>query len=160
MMYMYVVFFICNVASAYNCADKEPKEQSDGFVGFSASLDEIKSITLGQKVKYPNVITNVGNHYDPDTGVFTAPRTAYYVFHIHAVSNGHTGFWFQLIHNEIPRISCAGESRTSWSTGGNSVLLKVKAGEIVYVKAVEGTSHVYGSGTGHYTTFTGYQAGQ
>ncbi|BFZ22938.1 hypothetical protein BsWGS_25976 [Bradybaena similaris] len=156
MMCKYVVFVICAVIYADSCA---ANAQSEGFVGFSVSLDQIKSITNGQTVKYTNVIANAGNHYNIATGVFTAPRTAYYLFHIHAVSNGHTGFWFQLMHNEIPRINCHGNPQNYWTMGGNSVLLEVKAGERVYVKGFQETSHVYGSGTEHYATFTGHQAG-
>ncbi|BFZ22927.1 hypothetical protein BsWGS_25966 [Bradybaena similaris] len=161
MMYKHAVLLICAVLSAGNCADIQPRQQSDGFVGFYVSLNESKTFTPGQTVKYNNVFTNAGNHYDPTTGVFTAPRTAYYLFHIHALTNGVKGFWFQLIHNEIPRASCGGDSPTSWLTGGNSALLKVKACERVYVKAAFSLpSHVFGDGTQHYTTFTGVMAGQ
>ncbi|BFZ22935.1 hypothetical protein BsWGS_25974 [Bradybaena similaris] len=156
MMYKYAVLVICAVVSVGNCADTEERR---GFVGFSASLDEAKSFTPGQTVKYQNVITNAGNHYNPDTGVFTAPRTAYYLFNIHALSHGATPFWFQLIHNETPRASLHGNTPNAWSMGGNSVLLKVKAGERVYVKAIYLPSHVYGDGLQHYTTFTGHLAG-
>ncbi|BFZ22939.1 hypothetical protein BsWGS_25978 [Bradybaena similaris] len=155
MMYKYAVFVVCAVVSAERYADSVPREER--FVGFSVSMDEEKTLTAGQTVKYPNVITNVGNHYNPDTGVFTAPRTAYYMFHIHALSL--TGFWFQLIHNEIPRASAQGTTPNAWAMGGNSVLLKVKANERVYVKAVLYTSNVYGDGTQHYATFIGYVVG-
>ncbi|BFZ22929.1 hypothetical protein BsWGS_25968 [Bradybaena similaris] len=154
-MYMYAVFVFCAVVAADTGDDKD---QSNEFVGFSVTMKEITSVTPGQMVKYNNVITNVGNHYDPDTGVFTAPRTGYYMFHIHAITNGPAAFWFQLVHNGIARVNCHGFN--AWAMGGNSVLLHVMAGESVYVRAVHLTGNVYDHATEHYTTFCGVMVGQ
>ncbi|BFZ22931.1 hypothetical protein BsWGS_25970 [Bradybaena similaris] len=157
MMYQYAVLLICAVVSAEHCADKDRKENHEEFVGFSASVDQIKTFTPGETVKFSRVITNAGNNYDPDTGVFTAPRTAYYLFYINGHSNDASRFWFQLIHNEIPRISC--HASQGWINAGNSALLKVKAGERVYVKTCCESSTVFSSETEHYVTFTGHLAG-
>ncbi|BFZ22941.1 hypothetical protein BsWGS_25980 [Bradybaena similaris] len=155
MMYKYTVFAICAVISANSGA---ANAQGNQFVGFSASLEESESLRPGQTIKYNNVITNAGNHYNRATGVFTAPRTAYYMFHIYAVSHGPTGFWLQLMYNGIPQVSCSGDSKDTFAAGGNSVLLKVKAGGRVYVEALL-ASELYGHETQHYTTFTGQLSG-
>ncbi|BFZ22933.1 hypothetical protein BsWGS_25972 [Bradybaena similaris] len=155
MMIKCAVFVICAVLSVGNCAETEVRR---GFVGFSASLNEITSFPPGQTVKYPNVITNVGNHYDPLTGVFKAPRTGYYLFHISALTNYDSQFWFQLIHNGVSRISIHGTG--FWIMGANSVLLQAKAGDVFYVRTYQGTSDVWGDNVKPSTTFTGYLVGQ
>ncbi|BFZ22930.1 hypothetical protein BsWGS_25969 [Bradybaena similaris] len=158
MMYQYAVLLICAVVSAEHCADKDRKENHEEFVGFSASVDQIKTFTPGETVKFSRVITNAGNNYDPDTGVFTAPRAGYYLFQIHALTNGATAFWFQLVQNEIPRVNA--HAYNPWSMGGNSVLLKVAAADRLYVKAVVKPASVYHETSHNYVTFTGYLVGQ
>ncbi|BFZ22940.1 hypothetical protein BsWGS_25979 [Bradybaena similaris] len=160
MMYKYAVFLTCAVVAAVidaNVAQDVAPAAAPAFVGFSATMNETKNFTDGQTVKYNNVITNAGNNYDPNTGVFTAPMTAYYACHIHALSL--TGFWFQLIHNEVPRVSAQGTTPNAWAMGGNSVLLYVKAGERVYVRAVLYKSSAFGDSKQNYATFTCYLSG-
>ncbi|BFZ22932.1 hypothetical protein BsWGS_25971 [Bradybaena similaris] len=158
MIYKYAIFVIFAVVSADTGDDQKLRR---GFVGFYVTLNETTYLTPGETVKYNNVITNAGNHYNPYTGVFTAPRTAYYLFRIDALCNGPYGFSLQLIHNETPRASYYSTiTSDSWSTGGSSALLKVNAGEKVYVKVVINATNLYGDGTHHINTFTCHLVGR
>ena len=41
-------------------------------------------LSIGQIIQFDNVISNVGSGYNEDKGVFTAPSSGYYQFHVHA----------------------------------------------------------------------------
>ncbi|CAC5399838.1 unnamed protein product [Mytilus coruscus] len=53
------------------------------IVAFSAYTTKTQTITLSTNVKFEKVWTNIGNEYDPSTGIFTAPRQS--VYHISTV---------------------------------------------------------------------------
>lgn len=58
---------------------------------FSASMDTVYSYSQYQSVVFPHIIYSTGD-YDNSTGVFTAPITAVYAFHIHimGISSQHS----------------------------------------------------------------------
>ncbi|CAG5119970.1 unnamed protein product, partial [Candidula unifasciata] len=129
------------------------------IVLFSASLDRDTPVAINTIVRYTNVITNFGNAYNPITGVFTAPRTGGYVFHIHGLSAPGKGFWICLYHNDRCTYKAHGSAAGSWETGGNTVGLRVKSGEKVYVKSTYQSTFLYSDGENLYGTFTGYSVG-
>lgn len=51
-----------------------------GAVGFHARLRSSINLDRSQTVKFDDVITNIGDAYDPTTGHFTAPYHGLYSF--------------------------------------------------------------------------------
>ncbi|BFZ00761.1 hypothetical protein BsWGS_03800 [Bradybaena similaris] len=150
---LFVVFTICVVLSSVYSA-------SNATVMFSASLDEDASFSVNQMVKFPNVVVNSGNGYDSSTGIFTAPIAGYYVFHVHGLAYRNAGFWFRIYHNDVPRASAHGSSSDSWAMGGNTVGLKVKKYDRIYVRNVNAAAKLRSDGEQHYASFTGYKIGE
>lgn len=50
------------------------------ILGFSAVLESSKTFLKGEKVTFDKVLTNIGDGYDPNTGMFTASTTGLYQF--------------------------------------------------------------------------------
>ncbi|XP_071152278.1 complement C1q subcomponent subunit B-like, partial [Mytilus edulis] len=48
------------------------------ITAITASLSSIKTINAKEILKFDKVWTNNGNHYDPNTGIFQAPREGLY----------------------------------------------------------------------------------
>ena len=49
---------------------------------FSVSLNQHQEVADGNNVLYNNIITDVNGAYDVTTGVYTAPSSGLYLFHI------------------------------------------------------------------------------
>ncbi|XP_061178742.1 uncharacterized protein LOC133187402 [Saccostrea echinata] len=125
-------------------------------VGFSGVMTVNASISDGSAVIYDKVITNVGNAYDATTGTFTAPIEGTYVFHFHALSHSDEEAWLELFHNNQYVVASYGYTVGSYADAGNSVLLHLKKGDTVKVKARPGTDvKLYGDSDEYYTTFSG-----
>ncbi|CAG2185804.1 C1QL [Mytilus edulis] len=79
--------------------DYETLMEKRTTVAFSAYTTNPQTITSNTNIKFEKIWTNIGNGYDPSTGIFTAPRQG--VYHITAVvmsSNGNT-LYLHLKHN-------------------------------------------------------------
>ena len=53
---------------------------SDSPVAFTATLSVPQSVVEGDAVVYDNVVSNLGNSYDPNTGAFLCPSDGAYMF--------------------------------------------------------------------------------
>ena len=61
----------------------EIKQKQNTAVMFSAYLDRFVKLYHDDVVIFNRIVTNVGGHYKPSTGVFTCPVSGYYVFDVH-----------------------------------------------------------------------------
>ncbi|XP_028261671.1 C1q-related factor-like [Parambassis ranga] len=104
---------------------------------------------------YGKVITNMGNAYNPDTGIFTAPVTGTYYFTFFYHAGGEQWSHLSLIKNsEI--ILDSSDHRTAddeADNGGNAVFLQLQRGDLVFVR-LRASTHVWGEGYG--TSFSGF----
>lgn len=127
-----------------------------GAVGFSAVMTVNASISDGSAVIYDTAHTNVGNGYDTTSGTFTAPVEGTYVFHFHALSHADEEAWIELFHNDQYVVASYGYTSGSYADSGNSVVLHLKKGDRINVKARPGTDvKLYGDSDEYYTTFCG-----
>ena len=103
---------------------------------------------------FPNVITNVGNGYNPSDGVFTAPRAGVYVFFVNVQSYNGKPIYVDIVMNGSRKVkTMAYESSSSKSNAGpNLAVLSLQTGDRVWVN--------HYAGTGYYdnpiTTFSGF----
>lgn len=122
-------------------------------IAFSAYTTHSQAITSNTNVKFEQVWTNIGNGYDPSTGIFTAPCQG--VYHITAVMMSVSGQRLQLTvkhNNEYTAGSyLAGDG---YKTGSFDVVLNLKKGDTVSIGSQ--SSYTVYSDSGKYTTFSGY----
>ncbi|XP_028261672.1 complement C1q tumor necrosis factor-related protein 3-like [Parambassis ranga] len=134
------------------------KNQFSTKVVFSAKTSTSGAIgpfNTDKTLVYGTVITNIGNAYNQNTGIFTAPVTGtyYFTFFYHA---GHE-YWARLLlmkNSEI--IVETADHPSKYDTadnGGNAAFLQLKRGDQVFVRMAANT---YVWGGPHPTTFSGF----
>ncbi|CAO2636598.1 Complement C1q-like protein 2 [Lemmus lemmus] len=137
-----------------------------GGVGVSAAFSGpkiafyvgLKSPHEGYEVlKFDDVVTNLGNHYDPTTGKFSCQVRGIYFFTYHILMRGGDGtsMWADLCKNGQVRASAiAQDADQNYDYASNSVVLHLDSGDEVYVKLDGGKAH--GGNNNKYSTFSGF----
>ncbi|XDV25665.1 hypothetical protein PO909_029544 [Leuciscus waleckii] len=115
------------------------KENRDREIAFSASLMQSGSGHIGPftteiTLTYRNVFTNIGNAYNPITGIFTAPLKGAYMFRISAYGHGGTAATAAIVKNgEHVVIAHDGQAQANdRSNSSNGVVLILEVGDVVY----------------------------
>ena len=123
-------------------------------MAFTASVVSSNTSWTSGTLIFNQVISNVGNGYDPKTGVFTAPRAGTYIFYAAAVEYGTQYLRLDIVINNVAKVRLLGYSSASYQTGTNMVAQYLRRGDDVRV------IHSYGKGyysnTVPMTTFTGF----
>ncbi|KAM9829209.1 complement C1q-like protein 2 [Syngnathus typhle] len=108
-------------------------------------------------LKFDDVITNLGNLYDPSTGKFTCHVSGIYYFTYHVLMRGGDGtsMWADLCKNGQVRASAiAQDADQNYDYASNSAVLHLDSGDEVYVKLDGGKAH--GGNNNKYSTFSGF----
>ncbi|KAK9976656.1 hypothetical protein ABG768_021861 [Culter alburnus] len=135
------------------------KENRDGEIAFSAALLESNFGFFGPfstdiTLTYKNVITNIGNAYNPITGVFTAPLKGAYMFKIYVHSGGPTAATASIVKNG-ERVVVAHAHQPQYTiNSSNGVVLILEVGDVVYVTLWAGR-RIYDNENTH-STFSGF----
>ncbi|XP_067348793.1 complement C1q-like protein 2 [Channa argus] len=130
-------------------------------VAFSASLVAEGDITLGpfathMPLIFRRVVTNVGQAYNPNSGVFTAPVRGVYQFewHIGVHGDGSHATGAVLVKN-AELIFIAYENQSShYGTSSQGASLLLEAGDVVVLRLWQGTKIF--DNQSHHTTFSGH----
>ncbi|XDV25714.1 hypothetical protein PO909_029584 [Leuciscus waleckii] len=121
------------------------KENRDREIAFSASLMQSGSGNIGPfttdiTLTYRNVFTNIGNAYNPVTGVFTAPLKGAYMFRISAYGGGGgTAATVSIFKNGERMVMVHDFQAQDRSNSSNGVVLILEVGDVVYVRLGSGT---------------------
>uniref|UniRef100_A0A674PGG7 Complement C1q like 2 n=1 Tax=Takifugu rubripes TaxID=31033 RepID=A0A674PGG7_TAKRU len=108
-------------------------------------------------LRFDDVITNLGNHYDPSTGKFTCQVSGIYFFTYHVLMRGGDGtsMWADLCKNGQVRASAiAQDADQNYDYASNSAVLHLNSGDEIYVKLDGGKAH--GGNNNKYSTFSGF----
>ncbi|KAM8838195.1 complement C1q-like protein 3b [Synchiropus picturatus] len=108
-------------------------------------------------LKFDDVVTNLGNHYDPATGKFTCsiPGIYYFIYHVLMRGGDGTSMWADLCKNNQVRASAiAQDADQNYDYASNSVVLHLEPGDEIYIKLDGGKAH--GGNNNKYSTFSGF----
>lgn len=123
-------------------------------VAFSAGVTSSSTTWNSGTLIFNMVITNVGNGYNPSTGVFTSPMSGTYVFYVTAVEYQKQYLKLDIVLNNMSKVRLVCENSATYQTGTNMVVLSLQKGDNVLV--------IYNAGKGYYTqsvpitTFSGF----
>ncbi|KAI2660028.1 Caprin-2 [Labeo rohita] len=136
------------------------KKTDDREIAFSASLMQSGSGHVGPfttdiTVTYKNVYTNVGNAYNPITGIFTAPlKGAYWFsFSIYSITNSYPSS-ASIMKNEQRVVTGYSYQSHGALNSSKGVVLILEVGDVVYVSLWSGR-RIYDE-TNNLNTFSGY----
>jgi hypothetical protein len=130
----------------------EPKK-----VAFTAGVTSPSSSWNSGTLVFPVVITNVGNAYNPSTGIFTAPIHGNYVFFVNVQGYSNKSIYVGIVLNGSTKVrAMAYTSNTDYEDAGpNLVVLTLQKGDKVWIKHWAGTGY-YTYSDGPVTTFSGF----
>ncbi|XP_051747865.1 uncharacterized protein LOC127511192 isoform X8 [Ctenopharyngodon idella] len=135
------------------------KENRDREIAFSASMMESGSGYIGPftteiTVTYRNVFTNIGNAYNPITGVFTAPLKGAYMFRVSVHGHGPTIAGASIFKNGEHVVVAYDYQPQGGLNSSNGVVLILEVGDVVYVRLWSGR-RIYDDQNNH-NSFSGY----
>lgn len=144
-------------------SDKEmenlKQELTASKVAFSATLLESGEGNIGSEsgiiLKYRNVITNSGQHYNPYTGYFTAPLRGIYFFRFSSHFTTNHGMKSTLYKNDDPILMTGdrpSDPEDGEDTGSNGVVLQLDVGDVVSIQIL---GYVWDDNY-HRTSFSGF----
>ncbi|KAK7149215.1 hypothetical protein R3I94_008741 [Phoxinus phoxinus] len=139
--------------------DEMNKKNDDREIAFSASLMQsgggyIGPFTTEITLTYRNVFTNIGNAYNPITGIFTAPLKGAYMFRVSVLSHGPTTASAAIYKNGEQVVAAYAHQAQDELNSSNGVVLILEVGDVVYVRLWTG-SRIYDNGN-NYSTFSGF----
>ncbi|XP_061571763.1 complement C1q tumor necrosis factor-related protein 3-like [Cololabis saira] len=129
-------------------------------VAFSASLLTSGEATIGPfntdiNLIFRNVVTNVGNAYNPNTGFFTAPVRGTYHFEFYIGGHGHPSHANAavLVKNGDPVFAAYDHQTSGFANSANGVTLLLEVGDVVFLRLPQNT-RIYDN-QNHQNTFSG-----
>uniref|UniRef100_A0A8C6WIQ3 C1q domain-containing protein n=1 Tax=Neogobius melanostomus TaxID=47308 RepID=A0A8C6WIQ3_9GOBI len=130
-------------------------------VAFSAALYETGQGNTGPfnvdtPLKYKKVFSNIGNNYNPATGIFRATVKGMYFFR-YSMHNSHDGNSVtSLMKNGVCVVSVWDTSSSdSLDMGSNAAVLPLEVGDTVYVQ-LYANRKIFGDNDYNYNSFTGF----
>ncbi|TDH05342.1 hypothetical protein EPR50_G00143600 [Perca flavescens] len=139
--------------------DKLKQQTQVQQVAFSASLVVAGESRIGPVISdttliYKYVPTNIGNAYNSNTGLFTAPVRGAYHFEWHFAGDNSGGSAGWLVKNSQNVFAVYERQASGFMSASNGVTLLLEVGDIVFVR-LAATSFVFDN-LNHHTTFSGH----
>ncbi|KAB5522719.1 hypothetical protein PHYPO_G00162700 [Pangasianodon hypophthalmus] len=125
-------------------------------IAFSAALaNSVGDYDVAITLVYSKVITNIGQAYNPVTGIFTAPLNgSYYIRFTSCGNTGRHGMAVDLYKNNEKMNGLVKESDGYMTYFSGGLVMQLEAGDVVYTK-LPANSKLYDD-TNNRTTFTGF----
>ncbi|XP_067241025.1 complement C1q-like protein 4 isoform X2 [Chanodichthys erythropterus] len=135
------------------------KENRDREIAFSAALRESGDGYVGPfnteiTLTYKKVITNIGNAYNPITGVFAAPLKGAYMFRISIYGHAPNTAGAAIYKNGERMVIAYDIQAQDRENSSNGVVLILEVGDVVYVRLWANT-RIFDNQNNH-STFSGY----
>ncbi|XP_048012414.1 complement C1q-like protein 2 [Megalobrama amblycephala] len=137
------------------------KDNRDKEIAFSAALMQSSSGNIGPfttdiTLTYRNVFTNIGNAYNPITGIFTAPLKGVYMFHIslYGPASQSTPSTIGIIKNGQLVVMAHAHQAQNVVNSSKGVVLLMEVGDVVYVRLF--SNRRISDNQNNHNTFSGY----
>lgn len=119
---------------------------------FTASLTSSITLQPNEVLKFDKVWLNIGNVYDPSTGVFTVPRNGLYFVSSTVMASRGLHLHCHLWKNNQSDVGMFG---TDYSTGTLNTVMALKKGDRIYAKHDHNKDgeQLYGN---HWSMFSAY----
>ncbi|KAK2900714.1 hypothetical protein Q8A67_008829 [Cirrhinus molitorella] len=132
------------VQGSVNKLQSFQKDNEAKKVAFSAGLLESGTghtgpISTSKTLVYKKVFSNIGNAYDPNTGIFKAPIKGAYYFRFYGHSHGGPTMAISLLKNGKTQCSVFAWKPTSNGNGSNGVVLTLEIGDQISTVLWENT---------------------
>ena len=136
----------------------ELQQKQNTAVMFSVGLGGEKArISAGRTIIFNRDITNIGHNYNPNTGVFTAPVSGYYVFvvNIRGQKDKLAGVAIRQNGDNFSTllVKALADNRMDYQSATASVNVVLRKGDTIDVVTQYTTSYLSGN---RYTTFSGH----
>ena len=144
---------MCVYVSLYLCICADAAQTNVVFHAYH-STDPFSVASQGTMV-YDAVTTNIGNAYDKQTGIFTAPAAGTYVFFINCMSvDSSTEESYILVDGSAVGSCYSSKPRAMTSEqGGTLTTVHLTAGQRVWVRILQNAENVRGY---RWNTFSGF----
>ncbi|KAK3546539.1 hypothetical protein QTP70_026522 [Hemibagrus guttatus] len=106
---------------------------------------------------YKHVFLNIGEAYNPNTGIFTAPLKGAYVFRVFSKAIGHSGnsVTAGLFKNGRHMFSTHAHLSAGFYSSSNGATLPLEKGDTVSVRLYAG-AWIFDNGEHHHSSFSGH----
>lgn len=94
---------------------QDPKQE----VAFTAAVTSLSTTWNSGTLMFDVIITNVGNGYNPRSGVFTSPGKGTYVFYVSALEYSQQYLGLEIVLNNVSKVRLIGESAAAYHTSYN-----------------------------------------
>ncbi|XP_052762171.1 uncharacterized protein LOC128204803 [Mya arenaria] len=138
------------------------QRQLMGIVGFTSYLDHVSTLGKDQAVVFNKVVTNEGQGYSSNTGIFRAPVPGLYLFSWAVTARKQQGLngyniWAKLMMNGNHTVEAVAESYTDTedNQGSNTAVLMMSRGDEVWVAHEGSADRIHGDQVERSTSFTG-----
>ncbi|XP_036407922.1 complement C1q-like protein 2 [Megalops cyprinoides] len=151
---------LCRLEARVEQLERELKDFPQ--VAFSAALRESGSGNIGPfaidtVLQYKKIFSNIGNCYNPSTGIFTARVRGAYYFRFSAFNNidGTPSTNVVLMKNDMRTVSIWDKSPSDTNdSASNAVVLQLEEGDSVFVR-LPANNRVFDD-MGYYNSFSGF----
>ncbi|XP_065928399.1 uncharacterized protein [Magallana gigas] len=104
-------------------------------VAFSAYMYvHTTEISKGSTIHFDTIVTNIGNHYNKHSGIFTAPQHGVYVFTWNLYCDGYIYSQLVVNSNVVGAMFSSAEGASNIRTPTGIVVVEVNQGDIAYVR--------------------------
>jgi hypothetical protein len=130
---------------------------STHVIAFHASHNtktHLTNVPVNTTIIFGNVNLNMGNGYNPETGIFTATEDGVYSFTWSVLTNtGGTIYLAAAVDSEDRVYTCVHNSQSSYSSTTGHLLQKLRKGNQVRIRIFhQAATFIH---TGYYTYFSG-----
>lgn len=126
-------------------------------IAFSARLSQnIDNVHDNEIFFFNNLITNFGNAYNKNNGMFTAPLKGIYAFYSSILASSGKSLEARIVRNGNEFCNLYAGDMDFWGPGFNMAIIELEVGDAVWVKIHD---KYHGAGVtvdGPWTSFSGF----